>query len=99
MHGRCLDGWEWPCGKRYGFFRILAPNGSQRTRRGYPVTGLRPLGSNPNTHGLHPNACPVATDFREIYAELFDRLFGLSTHQIGNLIPSWISTNRVGFLI
>lgn len=59
----------------------------------------RELGVSPNSHATYPNACPVVTDFREIYAELFEVLFGLSSNQIGTLIPNWASNNRMGFLV
>lgn len=59
----------------------------------------RELGASTSTYTLWPNAQPVATDFRLVYAELFERLFGLSSgagSQIEQVIPGWTDNNYLG---
>jgi uncharacterized protein (DUF1501 family) len=49
-----------------------------------------------------PNACPVAHDFRLIYAELLHKVFGLS-HGVGSAIeqvlPGWTDTGYLGAFV
>ncbi len=69
-------------------------------------TGLgaawRDLGTSPTTWTLFPNACPVATDFRLVYAELFHKLFGIP-HGAGSamevVIPGWTNTGYLGCFV
>ncbi|MEO6595402.1 MAG: DUF1501 domain-containing protein [Planctomycetota bacterium] len=69
----------------------------------YRTSGLgaqwRALGTSPTTHTLFPNACPVATDFRLVYAELFHKLFGIphgAGSAMGVVIPGWTDTAYLG---
>lgn len=58
----------------------------------------RELGTSPSAWSTFGNACPVVTDFREIYSEIFEKLFGMSTAQVSTVIPGWSDTSRLGFL-
>ncbi|MCR9247514.1 MAG: DUF1501 domain-containing protein [bacterium] len=59
----------------------------------------RNLGNTPQDYTLWPNAQPVATDFRLIYAEMFEKLFGLTSgagSQIEQVVPGWTDSNYLG---
>jgi len=69
-------------------------------------TGLgrpwRNLGTSPTTYTTYPNACPVGTDFRRVYAELFHKLFSIpdgAGSAMELVIPGWTDTSYLGCFV
>lgn len=79
---------------RGGVYNCAATNNTGFGVRWRPL--LSPSGQ---PYATFPNACPVAHDFRLIYAELLHKAFGLS-HGVGSAISQvlkdWTDTNYLG---